>query len=1087
MSAFIDRPDMTGVLSSLKDFQRQTVEYVFRRMYLDGDCTRRFLVADEVGLGKTMVARGVIGKAIEHLWDTVQRIDVIYICSNSDIARQNINRLRLDVPGEAKFARASRVTLLPITLHELNDRRVNFVSFTPTTSFDLKSNLGIMQERALLYWLLQEAWGTEGTGPLNVLRGNAGSDGFRALVKGFKNEHTIDAKLTKELSSALKQQGIAARKRGERDLRSRFEELCEEFRNGSKQLRGERAAERSRLVGELRSTLATTCLRALEPDLVILDEFQRFKHLLTGEGEAGELARELFEYSDEHSAARVLLLSATPYKMYTLAEESSEDDHYEDFIATLSFLRDGEVGRARQLLDEFRRELYHVRGRALDLDRLATLKQCLEAELRGVMVRTERLAVSEDRDGMLVQVVPDKVRLEVGDLTAYLDLTRVAKLVGGAEVLSYWKAAPYLLNFMDEYELKRGFLEGIEDAQQAPALAKLLADAEHTLLRWEDVQAYGRVDPGNARLRALFADTVDAGAWKLLWVPPSLPYYEPEGPFREPVAQGLTKRLVFSTWQVVPKVIAALVSYEAERRMILSYETRPENTVEARKARRGLLRFARAEGRLTGMPVLGLIYPSRTLARACDPLTYVLSCSTPPRLEDVITWATGQIEPLLAPLVEGALTGGAEDESWYWAAPILLDVAQHPGLTQAWFSRKELPEQWTGEEPGEGDEDSSWAEHVKYAREAAEKQRAFGAVPKDLARRLAELAIAGPAICALRALWRAAGPRSRAPEADTAMCDSAAQIAWRFRALFNLPEVTCLLRGMNGKEPYWQRVVDYCAWGGLQAVIDELAHVTLESAGLLGKPPEEAAEGIAEAIVTALGIRVSSLGVDTISASTRRVKVDKSTMRARFALRFGDERNEETKEVTRAGQVRSAFNSPFWPFVLATTSVGQEGLDFHPYAHAVVHWDLPSNPVDLEQREGRVHRYKGHAVRKNLAHRYGLEAVLPSGRDVALDPWRSLFVAAVGDRPSETTDLVPFWVYPLEGGAQIERHVPVLPLSRDAERLGALRRSLVMYRMVFGQPRQEDLLEYLTKHLPEEEVPQVVERLRLDLGPPRVG
>ena len=44
-----------------------------------------------------------------------------------------------------------------------------------------------------------------------------------------------------------------------------------------------------------------------------------------------------------------------------------------------------------------------------------------------------------------------------------------------------------------------------------------------------------------------------------------------------------------------------------------------------------------------------------------------------------------------------------------------------------------------------------------------------------------------------------------------------------------------------------------------------------------------------------------------------------------------------------------------------STSIGQEGLDFHTYCHAVVHWNLPSNPVDMEQREGRVHRYKGHA------------------------------------------------------------------------------------------------------------------------------
>lgn len=702
------------------------------------------------------------------------------------------------------------------------------------------------------------------------------------------------------------------------------------------------------------------------------------------------------------------------------------------------------------------------------------------------MVRTERLALSDHRDGMLVQVAQESVRLEAGDLAAYLELVRVAHLVGGAEVLAYWKAAPYLLNFMDEYQLKRGFLESLEDDQLAPGLAKLLNAGENTLLRWEDVEAYARVDPGNARLRGLFADVVDAGAWKLLWVPPSLPYYELEGPFRDPVAQTFTKRLVFSSWQVVPKVIAALLSYEAERQMILSYDGRAENTVESRKARKGLLRFAKAEGRLTGMPVLGLLYPSRTLARACDPLAYGVSCATLPRLADLVAWAIGRIEPLLAPLVAGAATEGPEDEAWYWAAPILLDAAEHPDLTEAWFDRKGLAEYWTGEEPDEAEENSSWADHVVQARAAAQKRVQLGPVPRDLARRLAELAIAGPAICALRALWRATGGHGHTAEVDMEISDRAAQVGWRFRSLFNLPEVTYLLRGMNGEEPYWQRVVDYCAWGGLQAVLDEFAHFTLESGGLLGKPPTKIAKEVAEAIVSALGIRVSSLGVDAISASPRRVKVDKRTIRARFALRFGDERNEDTKEVTRAGQVRNAFNSPFWPFVLATTSVGQEGLDFHPYAHAVVHWDLPSNPVDLEQREGRVHRYKGHAVRKNLARRYGLEGVLTSGRDVPPDPWRSLFVAAVGDRDPSASDVVPFWAYPLEGGARIERHVPALPLSKDAERLDALRRSLVMYRMVFGQPRQEDLLAYLTKHVPKEDVPKVAEQLRLDLGPPWV-
>jgi len=79
---------------------------------------------------------------------------------------------------------------------------------------------------------------------------------------------------------------------------------------------------------------------------------------------------------------------------------------------------------------------------------------------------------------------------------------------------------------------------------------------------------------------------------------------------------------------------------------------------------------------------------------------------------------------------------------------------------------------------------------------------------------------------------------------------------------------------------------------------------------------------------------------------------------------------------------------------------------------------------------------------------------------------------------------VPFWIYPVDGGARIERHVPALPLSRDLDRLGTLRRSLAAYRMVFGQPRQEDLLAYLLEHLPEVDVDRVADELRIDLSPP---
>jgi hypothetical protein len=125
----VERPDVANVLAGLKDFQRQTVDYVFRRLYVDSDAVSRFLIADEVGLGKTLVARGLIARVVDRLWETTKRIDVIYICSNQEIAQQNIDRLNITQQGN--FQLASRATLLPITLNQLRGNKLNFISLRP--------------------------------------------------------------------------------------------------------------------------------------------------------------------------------------------------------------------------------------------------------------------------------------------------------------------------------------------------------------------------------------------------------------------------------------------------------------------------------------------------------------------------------------------------------------------------------------------------------------------------------------------------------------------------------------------------------------------------------------------------------------------------------------------------------------------------------------------------------------------------------------------------------------------------------------------------------------------------------------------
>ena len=77
-----------------------------------------------------------------------------------------------------------------------------------------------------------------------------------------------------------------------------------------------------------------------------------------------------------------------------------------------------------------------------------------------------------------------------------------------------------------------------------------------------------------------------------------------------------------------------------------------------------------------------------------------------------------------------------------------------------------------------------------------------------------------------------------------------------------------------------------------------------------------------------------------------------------------------------------------------------------------------------------------------------------------------MFETAEADRPAARPDLVPYWMLATVGGATIERHVLSLPLSRDVDRAEALRKSLTVYRMAFGQNRQDDLIAYLTNRFP---------------------
>ncbi len=1076
--------DLGRIYRDLKDFQLATVDHVAERLY-GADATTRVLVADEVGLGKTLVARGLIARTIEHhLRQDTGRIDIVYICSNADIARQNIGRL--NVLGAYDFDLATRITLLPQILPDLQRNRINFVSFTPGTSFNLRSSEGRQEERELLYRMLRRLWGSgvvrAWQRDTKVFAGSAGYDNFHNRIR--RGADAFDVTLAEEFKVKLDALD-AARAPGTPTMQERFQHLRERLARfpDPSRVPDEVRVERAEFIGTLREALARSCVQALEPDLVILDEFQRFKHIFDDTDPAGELARELFDHDD----VRVVLLSATPYKMYTLSDEPDED-HYADFLNTLDFLvGEEQSAQLAAQVQAYRRALFDVGGPGLAAARDA--KQRLEASLRGCMTRTERLAVTADRSGMLSEQPCRDLRLDADEVRRYVALSRLADEVEVGGALAYWQATPYPLSFMDGYELDRRVERRIEDPLSNGGLEHL--DADRLALSRADVEAYEQLDPANSRLRWLVSEMVDSGAWQLLWVPPSLPYYALDGAYANPKLAGFTKKLVFSAWRVVPTVIGAMLSYAAERRMVQAGDPAAVNTTEARARFSGLLRFQRSEGRLTGMPVLAMLHPSPALAELGDPREIASSMGGvgPPVSRDVVfRRVRDRVAERLASLTAGAPTDGPEDETWYWAAPLLLDLDRDTDGTRAWFERWDLAERFVDLGSGVSGESvpAGWREHVDeavaFVDDAARlgaRPESLGRVPDDLVDVVAELALGGPGVVALRALSRI----GESGVDDQAIRTHAGHLAWGLRHMFNLLDVTSLLRagvvGRQREDAYWRLVLRHCIDGCLQAVLDEHAHVVREWLGLTAARGDALLGPVSERMHEALTMRTVNYSVRHFAQRNGSVEIDKQRMRGLFALRFGDKDTDDAQTLQRSSTVRKAFNSPFRPFVLATTSVGQEGLDFHTWCHAVVHWNLPGNPVDLEQREGRVHRYKGHAVRRNVAADHRAAAF---GGDP--DPWTAMFDAAVGERGDDENELVPFWVYPREDGARIERYVPALPLSRDARQLADLKRSMAAYRMVFGQPRQEDLVAFLNDRLDDAELERLMTELRIDVTPP---
>ncbi len=962
-----------------KDFQQATADRILT-VFRSGQ--NRILLADEVGLGKTIIASDVIRQVAN--WHKYEKQDdhfkVIYVCSNINIANQNARKLGI---ADLMNVSESRLSMQHLKIYQNKNSNYSYeqlIPLTPATSFSMTSGCGNQEERALMYahirrlpvfkglhsqlsrffaYDAEKWWDRYYVGHYESLVTECDSGGSNYI-----------AEMSKELTERL----------------TATEGLIESIIDNCTSKNPSRKRDSRPLLNALRKIFAQISLDKLDPDLVIMDEFQRFRDLISpSDDEQGMLSRQFLQNTD----TKVLLLSATPYKPYSTLEEINADEsteHYREFMEVMRFLfySDHEHKQFHGVWQDYSNALCEISKENLTV--LIAKKNTAEDVLYQGVCRTERF-----NSGIIDDSGATEISISEGDIISYSamqsildDMSKNSKRPPRYRnvPIDYVKSAPYLLSFMESYQLKKQITSYFATGKHLDLVKG--TNSKYLLLKKSLIHGYKPIPSNNARLTKLkevVFENGKNGAESLLWIPPSKAYYRTGSVFDK--NKDYSKVLVFSSWEMVPRMLSVMLSYEAERMTI-------GKLFHNAKKKRGRGYFATREERRYGISRLKnesediLCLVSHTLARLYSPADY-------------IGWDIRQIRKdlnaKLSPKLDAIKKKYGISESGVAGAKVLIEVIK--ALDNRQFA-------------------------------------APTAIPTGAVDTLVNMAIGSPAICAFRLL------KSNAEQAERIAKEV-------FVSLFNKAESSAildLLYGSREDDTYYEAVFRYCVDGNLQAVLDEYAHI-------LGETGVELADAVINSFVD-----TASLQVDTMESFTG-VDQEKARMRTHFAVGYFNARISN-ENVIRTEKIRKAFNSPFRPFVLATTSIGQEGLDFHFYCRKVMHWNLPSNPVDLEQREGRINRYKCLAVRQNIANKYGTEPT-----------WDTMFEKASEQEKGQFSDLIPYWCLTGDEAetVKIERIVPMYPMSQDRIKYLRLIKILSLYRLTLGQPRQEELVEFLDKEI----------------------
>ncbi|MDR7037975.1 hypothetical protein J2X36_002730 [Methylobacterium sp. BE186] len=954
-------------MSALATFQRCTVEMALRR--LSGPAPRRFLVADEVGLGKTVIARAVA----EEIRKTRRHLNVMYLCPSLEIVGQNrLKFVSLTGIDEKDYdAGEDRLTLVPGRPPQ-EGSGFRIFTFTPETSlpgWKPGPRTGRKAERALIRKAL---------------------DFYPAVweVVHRLDQERGDYPLLKDKAASLEGFSRAGIDRAVRDVFG-----CED---GRLQMcivawLKRKDVDLPEFVGRFRAALALAALRSkiVRPDLVILDEFHRYADLILPKRENSkdilklERARIHQLLTDAllggEQPPAVLLLSATPYRLRRLnGEEVHPVEHYRALVDLAGFLaNDAACGaRVETAMRDYHEALRTPGSSGIVEKAVINAKSRLETLLGPYMARTERALVH--KEDLFCRVTPT-VEVEAADLKLFRHFATSAgpEFAGWAPAM--WSSIPYPAQTLHSYKV----WERICAAEPPPFEA-----------------GSGRGRPAHPQLRELTSIAGGSDQLRLPWQPPTVPWWKLEGAWATGKATA-GKTLLFSKWRGAPTSISALLSINLMGGIRPSKKGKPQP-------------FLRPGGSDSGA-LISIFMQWPNLSHAIEPKkSGVIS------LRAVRRAAEQQLKIFL--IGRGIRLDGSEKRpTWIVACGLERQI-----------SKKSF---------------NHIAAIALQARGVSKSRRwdtigATSSISPDELKALAEHLLAAPGAIVARCARRHAVPQDDRREMQRVF-----NFAWtRLRGYLGHRAFAEHILDASRRSRYPDALCEALLKGGFEAVLDE-------QMGLIGQFGDARGMEIIEQLANCILDRPSLVQFRRGSKGKLRIPVQAVT-----PFSGGEQRVSGKKKGgrLRSDTLRRAFNSPFWPHVLCTTSVGQEGLDFHLWCRRIVHWDLPGDPVDFEQREGRIARYGSLAVRQSLARAHG-EIALAEAQTSS--PFIELLTIARKQLPG-ATGLERWWLP--DNGRPISISFDWRFSLRSARKEQMLK-ELLYYRLALGQPDPDAFMDMLKR------------------------